>query len=144
LLSSTVPGTSAVGTSLASSRDGKQLAYVLATIPTPENPSPKYKIALLELSAKSTRPQLIDADERITTGGLNFTPDGNSVAYPIRENGVDNIWVQPLSVGSAGRQITKFDSKWILAFRWSPDSSSLAILRGHMESDVVLLRESKF
>src|SRR5256885_16351588 len=31
-------------------------------------------------------------------------------AYPIRENEVDNIWVQPLD-GSRGRQITNFDSE---------------------------------
>jgi len=72
---------------------------------------------------------------------LNFTPDGKAVAYPIRENDVDNIWVQPLD-GSRGRQITNFASEQILNFHWSPGGKSLGILRGHTESDVVLLRES--
>lgn len=86
---------------------------------------------------------MIEADERIWSGELSFTPDGKEVAYPIRENGVDNLWVQPLSGSSTGRQITAFDSEQIRNFRWSPDGQSLAILRGHSESDVVLLRESK-
>jgi eukaryotic-like serine/threonine-protein kinase len=71
---------------------------------------------------------------------LSFTPDGKAVAYPIRENGVDNIWVQPLD-GSRGRQITQFDAEQILGLRWSPDGRSLCLLRGHTDSDVVLIRE---
>jgi len=86
---------------------------------------------------------MIDADERISSGVLNFSPDGKAIAYSIRENGVDNLWVQPLSGSSGRRQITAFGSEQILSFRWSPDGRSLAILRGHSESDVVLLRESK-
>ncbi len=70
-----------------------------------------------------------------------FEAEGKAVAYPIRENEVDNIWVQPLD-GSRGRQITNFDSEQILNFRWSPDGKSLCILRGHTDSDVVLLQES--
>ena len=70
-----------------------------------------------------------------------FEAEGKAVAYPIRENEVDNNWVQPLD-GSRGRQITNFDSEQILNFRWSPDGKSLCILRGHTDSDVVLLQES--
>jgi Tol biopolymer transport system component len=88
-----------------------------------------------------SRPRLIDTDERISNGGLSFTPDGKAVAYPIRENGVDNLWVQPLD-GSPGRQITHFGSEQIFNVHWSPDGKSLGILRGHSEADVVLLRDS--
>jgi len=72
-------------TGLSHSPDGKLLAYVLATMPTPEDPYPQYKVALLELSSTPSPPHLIDADERISSGGLNLTPDGKAVAYPIRE-----------------------------------------------------------
>jgi serine/threonine protein kinase len=138
---SAVPRTIPTGTGLSHSPDGKLLAYVLATMPTPEDPYPQYKVALLELSSTPSPPHLINADERISSGGLDLTPDGKAVAYPIRENGVDNLWLQPLD-GSRGRQITSFDAEQILNFRWSPDGRSLCILRGHTDSDVVLLRES--
>jgi eukaryotic-like serine/threonine-protein kinase len=138
---SAVPRTFPTGTGLSTSPDGKLLAYVLATMQTPEDPYPQYKVALLELSSKPSPAKLIDADERISAGGLSFTPDGKAVAYPIRENEVDNIWVQPLD-GSRGRQITKLDAEQILGLRWSPDGRSLCLLRGHTESDVVLLQES--
>jgi Tol biopolymer transport system component len=73
---------------------------------------------------------------------LQFSVDGKSVAYTIRDNGVDNVWIQPLD-GSAGHAITDFKSEQIWSFSLSPDGKSLAILRGHYDSDVVLLQESK-
>jgi eukaryotic-like serine/threonine-protein kinase len=140
LAGSIPPRTVPAGTGLLSpSPDGKLLAYLLATVPTPEDPYPQYKIALFGLSA-SAPPQLLDADERISSGDLSFTRDGKAVAYPIRESGVDNLWLQPLD-GSPGRQITQFNSEHILAFHWSPDGKSLAVLRGHTDSDVVLIRD---
>jgi len=83
----------------------------------------------------------VEADERISSGDLSFAPDGKAVAYPIRESGVDNIWVQPIG-GTQGKQATSFTSEQIFTFRWSPDGKSLAVLRGHTDSDVVLIRES--
>jgi eukaryotic-like serine/threonine-protein kinase len=98
------------------------------------------KIALLDLTILNP-PRLLDANPHISAGP-QFTPDGNAVAYPVRENGVDNIWIQPID-GSLGRQITKFDSEQMLSFHWSPGGKNLGILRGHTDSDVVLLQESK-
>jgi len=73
---------------------------------------------------------------------VQFTPDGIAVAYPIRENGIDNLWVHPLD-GSAGHQMTHFNSDEIESFHWSPDGKSLALLRSHRNADVVLLQEAK-
>jgi hypothetical protein len=55
---------------------------------------------------------------------------------------VDNIWLQSLD-GSGGHQITKFDSEQIKEFHWSPDGKNLGVLRGHTDSDVVLLQKAK-
>jgi eukaryotic-like serine/threonine-protein kinase len=137
---SNVPRTLPAGTGLSISPDGKTLAYVLATVPTPEDPYPQYKIALLD-PASGAAPRMMTADERISGGGLSFTPDGKGVTYPIRESGVDNLWTQTLE-GLAGRQITSFTSEQITGFHWSPDGRSIGILRGHTDSDVVLIRES--
>jgi eukaryotic-like serine/threonine-protein kinase len=141
LPNSAVPRTLPAGTGLTISPDGKFLAYVLATVPTPEDPYPQYKVAFLDLSTAGATPQLVDADERISSEGLDFAPDGKAVAYPIRESGVDNLWVQPIG-GSQGKQVTSFTTEQIFEFRWSPDGKSLALLRGHTDSDVVLIRES--
>jgi eukaryotic-like serine/threonine-protein kinase len=122
------------------SADGKTLAYVLDMV-NPQTQLPSETIALLDLGS-SAPPRLLKADPRISASGLEFTADGKGVAYPIHENGVDNIWIQPLD-GSPGRQITQFTSEQIGAFYWSPDYKTLGVLRFHTESDVVLLQEGK-
>ncbi|HEV3512696.1 MAG TPA: protein kinase [Candidatus Sulfotelmatobacter sp.] len=67
-------------------------------------------------------------------------PDSNAMVYPISENGVDNLWVQPLD-GSPGHQLTHFTSEQISDYHWSPDGKTLAVIHEHDTSDVVLLRE---
>ena len=121
------------------SGDGKGLTYLVEVV-DPATQKGKEKVALLDIG--SAAPRLIDADPRVTRGGVQFTPDGKSVAYPIHENGVDNIWIHPLD-GSPGRQITNYTSEQITSFHWSADGKSLGVLRNHSESDVVLLQESK-
>jgi len=64
------------------------------------------------------------------------------VSAGMRSGAGDGVWVQPLD-GSAGHAITDFKSEQIWSFRLSPDGKNLAVLRGHYDSDVVLLQESK-
>ena len=135
----TVPGAFVAGRGMSVSGDGKTLAYLVELINQGAGAGTP-RIALLDLTTLST-PRLVDVNPHISAGP-QFTADGKALAYPIRENGVDNIWFQPLD-GSAGRQITKFDSEQILQFHWSPDGKNLGILRGHTDSDVILLKESK-
>ena len=71
-----------------------------------------------------------------------FTHDGKGVVYPFRDQDADNLWLQPLD-GSPGKEITNFKSENIADFHWSFDGSQLGVIRGHTDSDVVLLQESK-
>jgi len=71
---------------------------------------------------------------------IRFTPGGKALAYSVRENGVDNLWQQNLD-GSTGKQLTSFKSEHINDFHWSPDGKQLAVVRGHTDSDVVLMRD---
>ncbi len=136
-----VPGTAVPNGILAVpifslSPDGKELAF-LASVIDPATKVASQKIGLLDIdSGKPAR--LLDPDPRIADGPI-FTPDGKSLSYKIREKGVDNIWIQPLD-GSAGHELTNFTSEQIEEFAWSPDGKSLAVLRGHTSSNVVLLR----
>jgi eukaryotic-like serine/threonine-protein kinase len=98
------------------------------------------KIAVFGLGSSSP-PRMLDASH-YQGSKFQFSPNGKSLAYATRENGVDNVWVQPLD-GSAGHPITDFKSEQIWSFSLSPDGKSLAVLRGHYDSDVVLLQESK-
>ncbi len=78
--------------------------------------------------------------QRPRRGMVRFARDGKSVVYPVRENNVDNLWQQPLD-GSPGKQLTSFKGEHIWDYHWSPDGSKLAIVRGHTDSDVVLMRD---
>ena len=118
---------------LSFSPDGKTLAAALLDARRPTT------IALYDLGSSSP-PRMLDAGHR--TRGLQFTHDGKSVVYAMRENGVDNIWMQPLD-GSAGRQVTDFKSEQIWSVDLSPDGKNLGVLRGRYVSDVILLQETK-
>ena len=127
------------GRGMGISPDGKTLAYLMELV-NPESQNGTQKIALLDLESLGA-PRFLDSNPH-ASAGPQFTPDGKALAYPVRENGVDNLWIQPLD-GSAGHSITKFDSEQILSFDWSADGKNLGILRGHTDSDVILLQESK-
>jgi hypothetical protein len=52
------------------------------------------------------------------------------------------LWLQPLD-GAKGKQITNFTSEHIFDFHWSVDGKQLALVRGHTDADVVLIRDMK-
>jgi eukaryotic-like serine/threonine-protein kinase len=147
---SDVPRMFGGGAGQAISPDGKLLVFN-ADINSPDNPqaAAESKLAIVNLDSNSqSTPRLIAPGAQIAGGpsslnnnnNLSFAPDGKSVAYIVREKGVDNIFVQPLD-GTPGRQITDFTSEEISQFQWSPDGKTLAIARVQNTSDVVLLRE---
>jgi eukaryotic-like serine/threonine-protein kinase len=81
-----------------------------------------------------------DVDQRALPP-LAFSPDGKAVVYTVREKGVDNLWAQPLD-GSAYHPLTHFTTEKIAEFAFSPDGSKIALERGHLESDAVLLTDT--
>jgi Tol biopolymer transport system component len=140
---SDVPKAFGVGVGHAISPDGKLLA-LNAEISLDIQGSPGDRIVLIALDGSGAAPRSLPADPRLSSGRLNnamtFTPDGKAVAYPIREAGAENIFVQPID-GSPGHQVTNFTSQNISNFQWSPDGKTLVIARRESSSDVVLLKE---
>jgi hypothetical protein len=81
-----------------------------------------------------------DLDQRALPDALAFAPDGKGVIYVVREKGVDNLWLQPLD-GKPHRQLTHFKDQRIVRFMVSPDGAQIAIERGQVESDAVLIHD---
>jgi eukaryotic-like serine/threonine-protein kinase len=75
------------------------------------------------------------------TERVDYAPDGKSFGYLIYDHGSDALWIQPLD-GSPGRRVTEFATDPIKTFAWSHDGKTLALIRSHTDSDVVLLRET--
>jgi Tol biopolymer transport system component len=99
-----------------------------------------HKLMLRVDSTENHATQYHDIDQRAQEGA-KFMPDGKSVAYIVREKGVDNLWMQPLD-GSMHKQMTHFTTDRIGAFGYSRDGAKLAIERQHVESDAILFRDS--
>ena len=118
------------------SPDGK-----LAAFPTMEH-SGEHKEMLEVVETEGGKNAKKVAFERPRVGLLHFSRDGKAVVYPVRDSGVDNLWLQPLD-GSKGKQITNFTAEHIFDFHWSFDGKQLALVRGHTDSDVVLIRQNK-
>ncbi|HSY93480.1 MAG TPA: protein kinase [Candidatus Binatus sp.] len=118
------------------SADGKVAAFT--TFASTSNP--RKQLALLPVDS----PQNVKLLElqRPAIGPVRLTHDGRAVVYALGDQGAENLWLQPLD-GSPGKQITDFKSERITDFHWSFDGSKLGMVRGHTDSDVVLLEESK-
>jgi eukaryotic-like serine/threonine-protein kinase len=101
----------------------------------------EHKEKLAVISAETGQVVKLLDFERLRLGALvRFSPDGKGVVYSTRENGVDNLWLQPLD-GSKGHALTDFKSERIYDFHWSFDGKQLALVRGHTDSDVVLIKD---
>ena len=56
--------------------------------------------------------------------------------------GVSNLWAQPID-GGAPKQLTDFKNDLIFAFDFSRDGKQLALSRGTLTSDVILISNFK-
>jgi eukaryotic-like serine/threonine-protein kinase len=128
---------------IATSSDGK-----LAAIITNRVGDTKEKLGLLSLDS-SQPARLVDFERpraeysvAIGDGPIVFKRDGTGIIYPVREGQTDNLWLQHLD-GSPGKQLTDFKSEFIRDFDYSYDGKQLAVIRGHREADVVLIRDSE-
>ncbi len=77
-------------------------------------------------------------DVSASNGPIRWTPDGRAIAYILNSNDVSNIWAQPLD-GGPPKQLTDFKSERIFNFAWSRDGQQLALSRGVVNRDVVLI-----
>jgi serine/threonine protein kinase/Tol biopolymer transport system component len=117
------------------SPDGSTLAFVMIDHANGH----AEKLAVVEADTGKVR-TLLKCD-KTTFELIRYTPDGKALVYVFREKGVENLWQQTLD-GSPGRQLTSFKSEHIYDFHWSFDGSRLALVQGHTDSDVVLMRSS--
>jgi DNA-binding winged helix-turn-helix (wHTH) protein/Tol biopolymer transport system component len=123
------------------SADSRQLAMVVTESESQAEKSGHQKIALVPLGAAATSsPSLLDPDPRIS-GPPIFVANGKALLYSITENGVDNLWFQPIQ-GGPGHQITNFSSQQLGHYELLPDGKNLFLTREQRHSDVVILRDA--
>ncbi len=116
------------------SPDNKVVAFVGLV-----KPAPDYLLKLLVLDLNSG--QVVQSFDSDITAGYNhirFTRDGKSILFVKHANAGDSLWLQPLDQTPA-RLLTTFKGDTIWDMAYSPDGKKLAVVRGHTDSDVVLL-----
>jgi serine/threonine protein kinase/Tol biopolymer transport system component len=72
---------------------------------------------------------------------IRWSADGRDLTYIRDQQGVSNIWAQPLADGPP-KQLTEFNAGQIFNFAWSKDGRQIALARGSLTSDVVLIHSS--
>jgi Tol biopolymer transport system component len=130
---------------LAFSPDGKRIAYLAPPdTPTENSGSPTV------FSPSASRPNQLKViafdggtlmhqfDWPASAGLSGWAQRDDAIDYVLTRNGVSNIWQQSLA-GGAPRQITNFESGLIFDSKWSRDGRQLALTRGTVSSDVVLI-----
>jgi TolB protein len=68
--------------------------------------------------------------------------DSSTLQYLRNRDNVTNLWSQPISGGPA-KQLTHYSSGQIFAFAWSRDFSQLALSRGEITRNLVLIEDLK-
>ncbi len=70
-----------------------------------------------------------------------FTVDGKSLVLNIVDNGVSNLWLQPIGPGPR-KQLTFFTRDRIFSTDFSPDGKHLVMVRGKQMRDAVMITDT--
>ena len=123
------------------SPDGRLLAYLYTEAPDPGAPPNRIAVIPFEggdpVKTFEIQPGLGGARTI-----LHWSRDGRSLLYSAINNNVSNIWSQPLE-GGAPVELTNFTEHIITAFDYSRDGHTLAVSRGLLIRDAVLISNSK-
>lgn len=117
----------------ATSPDGKQIAFRFVD----EQATPKRQRFALITFEGGQRTKIFDLPQPLEQT-VHWTPDGHALTYIDMRDGISNIWAYPLD-GGAPQQLTNFRTDQIFNYAWSRDGKQLAMARGSIASDVVLI-----
>jgi eukaryotic-like serine/threonine-protein kinase len=83
---------------------------------------------------------LVRAFPTLSSSGVKprWSVNGKELLFVRTENGVSNIWAQPVDGGNP-TQMTHFIEDEIFSFALSPDAKSIACVRGKRTSDAIVL-----
>ena len=122
------------------SPDGRYLVYPYTQFG--RVPSEGWKLAVIPANGGTAVKQFPVPSE---AGGVKvrWSSNGKGLQYVVTENGVSNIWEQPLS-GGKSKPLTRFTSGQIFYFTWTLDRTRMLMARGSENRDAVLLRDLQF
>jgi Tol biopolymer transport system component len=117
------------------SPDGKMVAYFYR-----EEANTPIRIAVAAFEGEPQPPIKTFELPEIWSPPLRWTPDGRALAYIDRQGGLYNIVAQPLDGGKPVK-LTDFKTDRLFGFDFSRDGKQIALSRGAINSDVVLIKD---
>jgi eukaryotic-like serine/threonine-protein kinase len=121
------------------SPDGRKIAYVTITFDS-QAVSLESKLVVGDFDGKAV--VKTEKEIPVTWGdAFDWSSDGKSLVYSAVDRN-SNIWMQSLD-NAKPRQLTEFTSGKIVNLRWSVDAKKLYIVRGMVNSDLILIRETQ-
>ena len=126
------------------SPDGKSLACFYSKSNAEVSTGTVYDLAILSLDGTSPPKIFSFRGRRLDTAFalLQWSVDGSAILYNSSVGNVVNIWRQPID-GGEPKQVTDFKDSEISSFAWSRDGRSLALTRGTLVSDAVMISQVK-
>lgn len=118
------------------SPDGKWIACAYR-----EEALSKTRLAVIPFDSGAP-PRLLEPQDMPTRLLYRWMQDGQALAYVKTEAGISNIWLQPID-GSSPQQLTDFKSGLIFNFAFSNDGHGIAMARGQIANDLVLINAVK-
>jgi eukaryotic-like serine/threonine-protein kinase len=74
---------------------------------------------------------------------LHWTKDGRVILYPVNDDGIGNLWAQPVAATGAAavapKRLTNYTDSRIFAYAYSPDGKQIVFARGRTVTDAVLI-----
>ena len=101
-----------------------------------------FQLAILSFDDGRTLKTLDLPPSAFQTPNFDWTPDGKAVLYVDNRGGIGNIWSQPID-GSPARQLTFFNTDQIFSFDLAANGKTMALARGNVSTDVVLIVDSR-
>ncbi len=80
--------------------------------------------------------------DQFISGPMTFSPDGQSLYYPITQHGVSNLVRQSINGGDPV-PVTNFDDLQIYDYSYDWANKRLAVTRGRSSSDAVLIKDQR-
>jgi serine/threonine protein kinase len=114
--------------------DGKSEQAQIEVIAADGSGSPRF------LPFMSNSEDQVPAASNLGDLPIRWTASGDALTYVRTKDGVSNLWSQPFSGGPA-KQITNFTSGLIWRHAWSRDGKYLALARGSLSADAVMLTD---
>ncbi len=121
--------------------DGKHLACLFPAITDDGKPTNSIKLTILSAPDGKLVKQFNLSSTYNENISLSWTPDGKSISYSVKQNGVSNIWAQPIT-GSQPTKITNSQSDEIFRYAWLKNSQKLVMEKGIVIKEISLIRDT--